>query len=1655
MSNSIDQRIVEMDFDNAKFKKGVDDTVQSLNQLDKSLQLEKGAKSMAALENLSKGTNFSGLHSALSSIGETMANAGNVALNAFTAVHQKISDIARVATVGFGAAAAAVVGLTAQGGIKRALNLEHAQFQLKGLLDSEEAVQAVMTDVQKAARGTAFGLDEVAVVASQLTASNVKANAAGGDLYETLRGIAGTAAMGGRSFADVGNIFATIAGQGKVMTMQLRQFEAMGINVAATLSKYMGKSEAEIRDMVTKGEIGFEEFAYYMDQAFGEHSQKANETFTGAMSNVKAALSRIGEAFATPSIENLRKIFVALIPAIDGVKAALAPVIEDFKALTGPLTDAVVDRINKWTTAEQPANKATWLFSGGLSKLSEAIAYASEQMKVFSIPAKEFEKVFPRLGFATSRGLAVIEDNLKNVFDFHYQGIFNNISKGLLEISRVLPGVVDYLGIVNASLLDSQLKFAVSVLEGITGAFVNLLPVAEAIGQAFSEVFPALVGDENPLVSWGQAIRDFLLSIQPSQEILDSVHRAFVNFFSIIKDFGTIGVGIVEGLGSAIKGFLEAIGVNAENGLDALADALGWMHEHINAAGIADGFRSLGEAIGLFFKAVGSKDTGIFAAIGNFFDKLQEMAEKSGILASLTEVITSFFNALFGIRGEGDIKTFGDVIGDLLKRLGEFGRNIPQMFGNAIQGIKNFISDLGLTAQDFLGIINTIIFGMSANVLRDVGDRFYKAFKEPYNLIQTIVNFDVDKRLEGNLLALQNALNSFTAQLRVTNFLKLAAAIALVAASLWLLGSMDPQKLASGLAALTLSLIVLSAAFNEIVAIGNKSEWARLGGTTFALIGLAAALLLFGASVKLLGSMDFKSVAQGLLSFIVLTGVLTRVVGSLSKIKDTELIKVTAALNGIAFAMLGMVTVIALFGKMKPQTLIQGFAALAITLLGLIGALSLMGSIEGSVLKMAVSLMILAQALTLIAVAMKIMGSMSFESLAVAIVAMGSALLMLGLALEYMDGNIAGAGALIVAAAALAILAVSIGMLSVLPIPGLVASLIILAAAVGLFALAASKIPPTVVGTMYGLAGAVALFGVGLAAIAAGIMMFSIALVTLAGAGVGAFAIIGEGLKILLADILTLLPDLATAVGESLIRLAGVILEGIASLSPKLAEALRGLIEAVRIVVPDLILLGAELLTALLQGIEMVFPQLISTGIALLVALGEGIIIALPTLVEIGFVIIITFIQSLADSIRSHHNEMYEAGKDLFMAILEALVDIFGNIATDIGSFIMDIPAYISGEKQLFADAGTDLGESVSTGAKNGMADLPKIGEESSQGFLDGIKSKMDNSGDLFGSLNGQFAEVPIAFDGALSQLPQIGSENGLDTVSAVTESMSGLPAYAAETASQTSQSFNSNLDFNAEENVDSAVGEIQGSVGDFHSAAVQTGDAAVSGADSSMSGYVGTFSSRSSQASSSLRNSSGSMYSNGHYAGSMGGQGLVDGLNSKISSVSNAASALANNAANAIRNALVVKSPSRVTKQIGAYTAEGLAIGIRDNAFLAENAARDMALSAMNAMTSQVAYMSELIDEMDASPTIRPVLDLDEVMMGMSAFDSMALTSQMVSAGRVSAFSQNRMAGIANTDNSRAATYYIDLHYSNDADANLMVEELTNALRSKNLMEA
>lgn len=318
MSDVVENRVVEMRFDNKDFETNAAQSIRTLDELDKSLEFKNSSKGFSEIQNGLSRLDFSGLHDNISSIDNAFTSlAGSIERNFLDRISNGLLDMGEKLWSN-------TIGQIMSGGKSRALNIEQAKFKIKGLGKEWDDVKG---DIDYAVSGTAYGLDAAASAAAQFLASGVKE---GEDMKAALRGISGVAAMTSSDYQSISRVFTAAAGKGRVMAIELNRLSLRGINAAAAVGKYLGVTEKEVRELASDGQIDFQTFANAMDSAFGEHAKKANETFTGSLSNVKAALSRIGEIFYEPWIKNM-------IPVNNKIRESLNKIIEVLKAEVYPL----------------------------------------------------------------------------------------------------------------------------------------------------------------------------------------------------------------------------------------------------------------------------------------------------------------------------------------------------------------------------------------------------------------------------------------------------------------------------------------------------------------------------------------------------------------------------------------------------------------------------------------------------------------------------------------------------------------------------------------------------------------------------------------------------------------------------------------------------------------------------------------------------------------------------------------------------------------------------------------------------------------------------------------------------------------------------------------------------------------------------------------------------------------------------------------------------------------------------------------------------------------------------------------------------------------------------------------------------------------------
>lgn len=419
-----------------------------------------------------------GIEGAKSAVSAGMSAIGSICSSAASAF-KNIST----AIVGVGAGATLALGkLAATGGFNRALSIEDARAKLKGLGHDAGSIDEIMNNALASVKGTAFGLGDAATTASQLVASGVQQ---GDQLTSVLKTVGDSAQISGRDFTEMGSIFSKVAASNKLQGEEVNQILDSGIPILQFLAKHYGITAEEAQKMVSSGKVDFENFAAAMQENLGGAAQSAGTTFKGAMANVKAALSRLGEKAMTPVLNGLRDIFNAAIPLVDAVTTRLTPVFEQWGDLvSNTIAPMVVDAFEKITSVLNGDS-----FSGFSSGIMAAIPLVGSLVAAMGGTGLlgtigELLVNIPMVGPALK---ALVGDS----------ALLGNALKLLGGPVGIVLSLLTGLVMISPKLQQTLAQVAETVGSALMGAASTLAPVLQDIfdkcAQAASEIFPVLV----------------------------------------------------------------------------------------------------------------------------------------------------------------------------------------------------------------------------------------------------------------------------------------------------------------------------------------------------------------------------------------------------------------------------------------------------------------------------------------------------------------------------------------------------------------------------------------------------------------------------------------------------------------------------------------------------------------------------------------------------------------------------------------------------------------------------------------------------------------------------------------------------------------------------------------------------------------------------------------------------------------------------------------------------------------------------------------------------------------------------------------------------------------------------------------------------------
>ena len=126
------------------------------------------------------------------------------------------------------------------------------------------------------------------------------------------------------------------------------------------------------------------------------------------------------------------------------------------------------------------------------------------------------------------------------------------------------------------------------------------------------------------------------------------------------------------------------------------------------------------------------------------------------------------------------------------------------------------------------------------------------------------------------------------------------------------------------------------------------------------------------------------------------------------------------------------------------------------------------------------------------------------------------------------------------------------------------------------------------------------------------------------------------------------------------------------------------------------------------------------------------------------------------------------------------------------------------------------------------------------------------------------------------------------------------------------------------------------------------------------------------------------------YQAGVDAAQGLVNGLMSQQKAIEKQMDKIANDIVKTIKKKLHIKSPSRVMHGLGEFITQGLANGIEAFAPVVEKATAGLGGSVIDSLKTAISGINDAVStNIDVNPTIAPVVDLSAVHKGAAQLDS------------------------------------------------------------------
>ena len=1214
MSKEVDERVVEMRFNNALFESKVQQTMRSLAALNEKLMFKGAEKGFEKVSDSSEKVKFNALLNALDNLSQKFSAVEVIGVTALMRITNQAVDAGER--------------------LVKALSLDPI---ISGFQEYETQINAVQTILANtSSKGTTLdqvnaALDELNHYAdltiynfTEMTRNIGTFTAAGVDLntsVSAIKGIANLAAVSGSTSQQASTAMYQLSQALASGTVKLQDWNSvvnagMGGQVFQDALKEtarvhgiaidsMIKKEGSFRETLSKGWLTSSILTETLQKFTGDLNEETLKSIGYTDEQIKKIMEMGKTANdAATKVKTFSQLKDTLTEALQsGWTQTWQTIIGDFeeaKELFTRFSDVFSDLINKSSEARNT------VLAGGLNtgwqQLSTALGdsadfYSQMLEKVMlangSISQKQIDDAGSFVKALQQGGVSA--EQLQNGLKESYKqlSVLGALSDDALKAKKLDPAQVRSLAKsfeeVNQKVADGSLDLDIyskkigelsgreHLIESIWNVFEALEKVVEPVARAWQKIFSPITADQ--IYNIAKSIDEFTAKLSISDETADKIERTFSGIFAVLNVWKNMLLTVSKVLGEVFNAVSPLAG-----GFLSITASLGdCLVEMANAFNNSKTFKTTLDGIHWI---IGKVSEGMQTFAGVLTDVSNNVSVVFDPLKTLGEWFENFISFI-----TPKLKWLADKIGEIFEELGSgasgaFGNlngNALWGFANAgmiaglIAGIKGFweaFKDIGSTVKDTIGGVAELLNKLGEAVTAWKNNKNAETLKTISTAVAILAGSLVVLSMvkPERLAASTGAMIALFAELLValaiydeiakktkkvgkgtSSMVVMAAGVLILTSALKKISEIETEKLLT-------SVIALGAVMAELVAAQVAiSKWAKDGAKhAMSMLAMAAAVRVLAEAVEQLADLGWDGIEKGL---IAVAGLLAEVAafsglsnfGGLTAGKAVGILILAAALSVLEKS-------VSAFSKMPVDELQNGIGVLG-AILGEIAVFSMLSNPAEHVLSTATALTILSGGLLILSNALANLGGMTLGQIGVALAAMAGGLIEMGVALTLVKGSLGSATSFLIMSVVLNALVSPLKSLGEMSLEEIGHGLLAVGGALGIFAIA--------VGTM-SLAGPIVIAVSAALSLLAG--SFALLLGTMAAVSlmplrmealVVALGTLGSAIGVFIAGVIA---GLGTAAGSIAIAIAEIIVavcNAIAQAVPAIGNALAQLIVAI------------------------------------------------------------------------------------------------------------------------------------------------------------------------------------------------------------------------------------------------------------------------------------------------------------------------------------------------------------------------------------------------------------------------------------------------------------------------------------------------------------